>query len=40
MAYFEIFQTTGAIAALAVLLFLSYRLKRSLKGYARTGSFR
>lgn len=40
MAFFEIMQTTTGLIGLAVLMFLCYRLKRSLKGYARTGVFR
>ena len=40
MKAFEILQTVNALAGLAVLMYISYQLKRSLKIYARTGSFR
>lgn len=40
MAFFEIMQTATGLIGLSALLFLCYRLKRSLKGYARTGVFR
>lgn len=39
MAYFEILQTANALAGLSVLMYICYRLKRSLRGYARYGSF-
>lgn len=39
MAHFEILQTANALLGLTVLMYVCYRLKRSLKGYARTGSF-
>ena len=39
MRSFEILQTANALAGLAVLMLLSYRLKRALKSYARFGCF-
>lgn len=40
MHAFEMFQTVNALAGLAVLMYLCAQLKRALKLYARTGSFR
>lgn len=39
MAFSEVIQTTLSLLSLAALMFFCYRLKRSLKGYARTGFF-
>ena len=40
MKAFEIFQTVNALVGLAALMYICEQLKRSLKIYARTGSFR
>ena len=39
MQVIEMIQTTNALAGLAVLLFVTFRLKRALKLYARFGTF-
>lgn len=39
MTHFEILQTANALVALSVLMYVCFRLKRSLKGYSRNGSF-
>ena len=36
----EFMQTANALLGLSVLLYVSFRLKRALKDYARFGSFR
>lgn len=40
MLHLEILQTANALLGLSILMVVSYQLKRSLKTYARTGSFR
>lgn len=39
MQVFEMIQTVNALAGLAVLMYICFRLKRSLKAYAKS-SFR
>ena len=36
---FEFVQSANALAALAILMYVSFRLKRALKSYARFGCF-
>ncbi len=39
MQLMEMIQTTNALAGLAVLLYVAFRLKRALKTYAKFGVF-
>ena len=39
MFTFEFLQSANAVAGLAILMYVSFRLKRALKGYARYGTF-